>query len=801
MSCFSNLNDSFGGWDGLSTFDAPLTATPANNNARGVGRNAAAGYLVYAPASGIDAVMNYQNTAITLGAGANAQVPIAGRFFTGATINSANADLLNAVNLPADRFAGAIRGSSFRMPERSDTASFDAPVFWQRYHDVALYLSHSIGNALFLEVALDANDSYRYAEITLNRGLANTLIDINRNLPNGAPNPNFLVPYSEANRQENPRHTKAYNLRGAVAYVKATRFGDFKFNTLFGLNDQRNESRLTLLSARIDPDPRRWSLTDLIRHRYYWNQASRPLPQLQKVTLIDPVLRTTREVTPYYAHDTTRPEVNSNTNPIYKYAQAAANAQLFKKRLILLGAGRFDDYINKLTYNSAIRDYPADWDGTTLYFKPAAPADYLALSYIPKDAQGRPTGPAAPAERRPRDAAGNRLSQYAGDRFQDDYAPPPIEGRKFTYSGGGVYHLRPWVSLYGNYAQTYNLPAVTPTLFGTPLPATVSEGIDAGVRFNLLDQRLRVSLNRYFSQEDNQASSAPAGAGTAMNAIINANAIGDFSAEGRNIRGLMPLPSVFTDKRQQKANGYEFEVVANLTRSWRISANYAIARAYATNAGVETGAFIDKNIDTLRQIVLDAGGSINAANVAALDASVPVERRSPDVNNAVNNWNTLQAVRAGIVSGTQTTQNTSSANFYADYSVREGRLKGLRLGAGMRYRGRTVIGNRAADTMVSPTNPAVAVDNPAVDAYTPVYAPGYHLGTATLGYSWRALKKYDVGLNLRVENLFDDAKVRYTNTILRPLGGDVTSPARVSVPNGFWYQAPRSYMLTLTTTF
>ncbi len=185
MSGFSNLNDSFGGWDGVTTFDVPLTATPANNNARGVGRNAAAGYFVYAPASGVTDVMNYQNTAITLGAGANAQVPIAGRFFTGATVNSANADILNAIALPPERFANAIRGSQFRLPQRSDTASFDAPVFWQRYSDVALYLNHVVGRSLFLELALDANDSYRFAEITLNRGLANTLIDINRNIASG----------------------------------------------------------------------------------------------------------------------------------------------------------------------------------------------------------------------------------------------------------------------------------------------------------------------------------------------------------------------------------------------------------------------------------------------------------------------------------------------------------------------------------------------------------------------------------------------------------------------------------------
>lgn len=798
MSGFANINDSFGGWDGVSTFETPLTATPANANARGVGRNAAAGYYVYAPASGVNGVMNYQNSAITLGAGANAQVPIAGQFFTGASINSANADLLNALGLPDGRFDNAIRGSNFRMPGREFSPSFDAPVFWQRFHDIALYVNHSVGQSLFFEFAADRNYSFRAAEITLNRGLVNTLIDINRNLPNGQPNPNFLQPYSEAVRHQNPRENEAFNLRGAVAYVKSTAIGDFKFNTLFGRNDQKNKGRLTLLGARLNADPRRWSLDDLIRYRYYWNQADRPLPQLSKIQLIDPITGLNREITPFYTHDTSRPEVNSDAESTYNYALAAVNGQFFKHRLVVLGAVRFDDYRNEVFYNSHIRDYPATWDGNTLIFKSPAPGDYLGLTYTPKDAAGNPTGPSTPAEKRPRDSAGNRLAQYAGDRFQDDFSPPPIEGRKTTFSTGAVYHTTSWVSLYGNYAQTYNLPSVVPTLEGTPLPATVSEGIDAGLRFNLFKQRLRLSLNRYFSKEDNQASSAPANTGGPMNAIINANAIGDFSAEGRNVRGLEPLPSVFTDRRQQKANGYEFEAVANLSRSWRLSANFAIARAYATNAGVLTAAYIDRNLPTLRQIVQDAGGLIDANNLATLDTSVPVDRRSPDVNSAVNNWNTLIAARAGIVSGTVVTQDTQSANLFVDYTIPEGRLKGLRMGLGGRYRGRTVIGNRGADTIVNPANPAQAIDDPDVSGYTPIFAPGYWLGTATLGYNWRVNKKRSIAINLRVENLFDESDVVYINTILRPRNGDVTNPSRVSTPNAFWYQMPRSYTLSVT---
>ena len=112
-----------------------------------------------------------------------------------------------------------------------------------------------------------------------------------------------------------------------------------------------------------------------------------------------------------------------------------------------------------------------------------------------------------------------------------------------------------------------------------------------------------------------------------------------------------------------------------------------------------------------------------------------------------------------------------------------------------------MIGNRGADTMVNPANPATAVDDPKVDAYTIVYAPGYWVAAATVGYNLRATKKLAVRLNLSIDNLLDDAKPRYISTILRPPGGDVTNPSRVTVPNNFWYQVPRSYTLSATVPF
>ncbi|MBI5689858.1 MAG: TonB-dependent receptor [Verrucomicrobia bacterium] len=800
MNAFTNINDNFGGWDGTSTFDAPLTATPTNANARGISRNTTTGFYVYAPASGFNGALNYQNAAITLGAGANQQVPIGGRLYVGAGPNSAGTNLMYSLNLPEDRFARAVAGSQFRIPDRRFTQSFDAPVFWQRYHDAALYLNHAVGRSLFFEVAGDANQSLRNAETTLS-ALSNTLIDINRNLPNGAANPNFLVPYSESTRLKQVRDYTFYNLRGAAAWLADTRYGDFKLNLLGGINNQRTVARYLQLDAQLDPDPRRWPTGSQLRYRYYWNQPGRPLPELSTVQLVDPVLGINREVRLGYHPLPTQPQINSQADANYRYALAAVNARLFNKRLVLLGAVRFDSYANEFQYNAAYGDYPANWDGATVYYRPAAPADYATLTYVPKDAQGRPTGPAAPAATRPRDASGFRLSQYANDRFQDDYNFPSIEDSQVTYSAGTVYHVRPWASLYSNFAQTFTIPPPNATINNDVLAATVSEGVDAGLRFNLLDQRVRLSLNRYFTKQNNQPFSGPL-SGAVFNAIINANALGDFSDAGTNTRGLQNVPPAFIqDRRQARANGWEFELVANLTKSLRVSLNYARAYVDATNAAELTAAYIDKNLAVLRQIVIDAGGLVGANDVATVDTSIPLDRRSPDVNTAVSNWNSMINGRRSIAPAAQIVQKTNSGNFFADYTIGSGRFKGVRIGAGARYRGPIVIGNRGADTIVNPASPATAIDDPTVDAYTPVYAAGYTVATGTLAYTWRGFRNYPVSFNLRVDNLLNESKPHYVNVLVRPPGGDVTNPARVATPRDFWYQVPRNYSLTARVSF
>lgn len=137
---------------------------------------------------------------------------------------------------------------------------------------------------------------------------------------------------------------------------------------------------------------------------------------------------------------------------------------------------------------------------------------------------------------------------------------------------------------------------------------------------------------------------------------------------------------------------------------------------------------------------------------------------------------------------------------YGDYTFQEGWLKRLRIGAGVRYRGKQVAGFRGADTMVDPANPARAIDDPTINAYTPVYTPDdFYLVTGSLGYSWRFRDGREMRANLVINNLLTDRGPIYgQSTAVRPKNGDYTSPARETVANGYGLKQPISYNLTLT---
>ncbi len=181
-----------------------------------------------------------------------------------------------------------------------------------------------------------------------------------------------------------------------------------------------------------------------------------------------------------------------------------------------------------------------------------------------------------------------------------------------------------------------------------------------------------------------------------------------------------------------------------------------------------------------------------------MDTSIPINQRSPDVQTAVNAYNDIfEFENTWTGSAAVLDESPARGNLFADYTFQSGWLKRLRVGAGVRYFGKRSIGNRANDSIVDPANPAKAINDPAVDGTNVIFSPAYSTVTGTLAYSWK-WRERDFQANLVVNNLLNDRDPIYFNTILRPKGGDYTSPARETVPNLFQLKQPISFSLTLT---
>ncbi|MBI5690209.1 MAG: hypothetical protein HZC55_08915 [Verrucomicrobia bacterium] len=804
---FMTFTDRFTGWDGVTVLNAlvPATGLPSDATAKGYSQwgNATTPFFVYAPAFG--GVIDVSRTAQTLGGNANANVSVGGVLVTGPSANIAGNPFNEALNLPAGRFDRATSGSRFRFPGREFAVSSNNPSFVQPARSFSVFLNQRFGERLFASLDHNYTRERRTTEYINSRGLPQVYIDINRNLPDGTPNPEFLQPYSQGYRLRIRVGAQTESTRAALAYLlKNTRYGDFSANAAWQHSNSNSVSDPTAFTGKRSPDPRTWvtpSYTDVVYYRYYWDQPDLPTPEVPSVSYGGVTYPTgwVKDI----GGTTVVPAVNYTTLDTF---QGALKGALFKGRIHLLGAVRHDRYLAYSQFSRVPGDYPANWDGLTYHYRPAAPADFGSLTYVPKSATGVPTGSAIPATTRPRNGL-VPLAQYANDRFQDDFAPPEVRVRKTTYTVGGVGHLARALSVFYNYSTTFNPSAARQNIYGSYYGPQVAAEWSTGVRQTLADGRLSATLGYYRGRQTGQVFDFSSTAQSNLNTFATASptpASGPAPAAGQgNLRGLTPVPRFF-DTRDSNNDGYEIELVANPTRSLRVTANAARPRTYQTNVAAGFAGYYAAKEPVLRQIAADTSVLIDArTNIAAVNAAVPTTIRSPDANGVASAWNSLQTIRANVVPGAQlvTRLPLLSGNLFADYSFREGRLKGLRLGAGANYRGRQAIGYRGGDTIVDPTSPTSAIDDPNAGALDPVYVRGYTTATLVLGYNFRLGRGYTVQLDFKIDNLLDYAEPLYVATVQRPVGGNLATPARVATPSNLYYLTPRNYTLSATVKF
>ena len=858
-----DIFDALSGWDGVTVFREPVSnlilgtqAAPGAANSLGhvltfqgerQGINRRAGkYYVWNAFNGQNAIMNFQNEAFTRKGDDTANTPVYanGTLYTRGTglpfglgyqgnafpVPTQNPDgqfnFRYQDNIPPDLYARVIRGSAFRPIGNESNFSMapDTFLYGENLRDLNASITHQIGNRWFFELGGNINNVYGTSNREAVVGLRTIRIDINQLLPNGGPNPNFLQPYGDGFISHSERSYLNRSLRGNVAYRNNLgKWGDYAVNLNLATSARTTVVRWHRYSVAQEADQRMWQATP-IYIRQYWNQASRPFGDAGVPGALFERTFSTDNNSVMNSNLTIAPRWTlsdwSDTKEKFDNGVLAVSARYFGGKLAVLAVSRYDRFNAQAFNRPAFGDIQADWKPLDLVYRPAAPADWKTLTYIPRNAAGVPTQTKPiPAATRPRqnppgvttaNGVSIRNPLYAADRFRDDYNPPDNKGSSLTGSYGLVFHLNKYVTASANYATSYSPPATGAFDLRNELVEPLrGKGYDGGLRFNFFQERLTFNTNYFYNRENFQRVASPVT--SSINSLLGRNTATDPSATGRNSLG---LPDIFgTDYQSLETYGSEIEVVGRISRGWRVMVNFGTAKVFTFNRYQQTKGFVLENANFYRQVLEEAGGRLDTTRASgdipgvavvnpAVTAAIPSQQAG-----AVLDYNNIWANYA-LAAGDQPVAGNSrmTVNAFSDYTIQTGRLKGLRLGLGVRAPGRDYMMSRAGDTIVDPANPTRAIDDPSVDQTTPVYYRLPITATATLAYTmrvkgWGRLDGKEMSFNLVIKNLLDERRPVITGTqgSLRPPGGDFSKPNRVATPTRVYgLTEPRSFLFTTT---
>jgi len=286
-----------------------------------------------------------------------------------------------------------------------------------------------------------------------------------------------------------------------------------------------------------------------------------------------------------------------------------------------------------------------------------------------------------------------------------------------TFTGGIVLHILPQLSFQANQSETSTGAGNFQDMYGKTLPPSLGTGEDYGIKFSLFGDRLTGTLTRYKSTQDNQVISSVQSLGSRLNEI------------GRTLDNAA-LINVNDPRDTQDivAKGYEFEMIYNPTRAWRIAANISKNNNILANVNSRAAQFLEQEVFPLGA----TSGSVVLTNGRT------VAQEIVDFRNSIRNSKTA-------VEGRQAEELREwNGNLVTSYRITESRLKGLSFGGNVQYRGPAVIG-----VLVDP-----ATNLP--DFGNPIKSSAYTIVGAHIRYGRRLFGRYDWQLGLHIRNLLDD---------------------------------------------
>ena len=668
--------------------------------------------------------------------------------------------------------------------------TWDDPSSAQHGRWSQLMLEQKLAEGLFLELG---GNLALYNQSQAPNFFTTVTIDPNRYLPDGSPNPGYLVPYADnAQMQFRPIKNRSAEYRATLSYeldlTKRHRwFGQHNFAGLYQTTRSDADQDLTRvfnLATVGLPASGGWSGDAVnggngLQTRAYFVNGNVPvLPDSVQVLNNLAQLNSYGKLLGATANESAPLNLSriSFLNPLKsKFTSKAFSlgwqARWFDGRLVTVAGYRADD--------------------TKSYGVPTV--RNVAHPAIP----GSATDPL------------KRTFALAQDVPYNDQPSIVADGQSRTY--GGVYHVLPWLSLTYNRSNNFlpvpNASWVDP--LGRSAPNSLGQTVDYGLRFSLLQGRLALGVNQFTTSADNQSRNANGSVG-GTRAILgrlrtNYKVPGDPYFKDLAEAGGYPVDTGNTsDTWSYVAEGYEMNLVYNPSRHWRVSLSGSVntnklgthleavgAYLYADSKYQGLGTW-KKFASELRKIEAGQTSSIFNLNPATATAKAQAAEDALFIEQqtAAQEKTYLDDV---ALNGVTTARNGKYAfNGLVTRVFNEGRLKGWTVGGNFRWRSENTIGYQRL------TN-AAGVPNGRIDVDRPLHGDQFWDLGAMVSYQRRIFSNVNLRTQLNIQNLPNWQSPRLVRSDYDT--NAVYGTTNAVVPVLWELRRPRNYVLTATFEF
>lgn len=257
-----------------------------------------------------------------------------------------------------------------------------------------------------------------------------------------------------------------------------------------------------------------------------------------------------------------------------------------------------------------------------------------------------------------------------------------------TQQLGAVFHVTKKLSIFANESDSLGVPDFPRTMVpdGSFNEPTQGDGSDLGIKFDALENKLSLTATYFNAAQKNDTRGGNPdnwGQEQIVDALLVEGLLAEADAEQYRLYGNGHTWDTETE-------GYELAAVGRITKNWNVRLNYSWTDKEITNIAPRIVSWIeDVGRPFWSSYDRDNPNTPEADNI--LDDIVDGETSLRDrinnfesqLNNIIVNGTTLRGLRQDKVS------------VFNSYDFRDGRLKGLGLGAGFRYMSAPVVGQDA----------------------------------------------------------------------------------------------------------